>query len=79
MQHVEDIDDLLHRIRRPGLLAVPEGGVGEQHLLRRRGQDEFVVEIDAGHLGVGKDIPHQIGFIHFLQAILPMGRVLVIQ
>ena len=79
VEQVEDVDDLLHRIRRPGLLAVPEGGVGEQHVLGGRGHDEFIVEIDAGHLGIGKDIPHQIGLIHLLQAVLPVGRVLVIQ
>ena len=79
VEQVEDVHDLPHGVGRPGLLPIPEGGVGEQHLLGGLGHDEFVVEVDAGHFRVREDVPHQVGLFHLLQAMLPEGGVLMIQ
>ena len=79
VEQVEDIHDLAHGVGRPGLLPVPEGGVGEQHLLGGLGHDEFVVEVDAGHFRVGEDVPHQVGLFHLLQPMMPESGVLMIQ
>ena len=79
VEQVEDIHDLAHRVGWPGLLPIPEGGVGEQHLLRGLGHDEFVIEVDAGHFRVREDVPHQVGLFHLLQFVVPKGGVLMIQ
>ena len=63
MKHVEEVDDLLHRIRRPGLLPVPEGGIGNKDLFGRIDKDEFVVEFDPANLVVGKDTPVEVGLL----------------
>ena len=51
-----EIDNLLDSIGRSGLLAVPEGGVGDEDLLRRIDRHDLVVEIDPAHLVIGEDI-----------------------
>ena len=61
------------------MLAVPEGGIRDEHLLGGVGHDELVIKVNTGNLGVGEDIPHQVGFVHLHQPVLPELRVLVIQ
>ena len=79
MEHVEDLHHLPHRIGRPGLLPIPEGGVGDEHVLRGVGHNELVIKVDTGNLAIREDVPHQVGFVHLHQPILPEMRVLVIQ
>jgi len=45
MEHVEEVEDLLYRIRGPGLLSVPKGGVGDEDLFGGIEEDKFVIEL----------------------------------
>ena len=61
VQQVVDARDLLDRIGRPGLLTVPEGGVGDEHGIRRAGEHKGVVKLDPADLAVRKDVPVEPG------------------
>ena len=63
MEHVEEIDDLLHRIRRPRLLPVPEGRIRDEDLFRRIDEDKLVVELHPADFVIGEDIPVEVGFL----------------
>ena len=63
MEHVEEVDNLLHRVGRPGLLPVPKSGIGNKDLFGRIDEDEFVVELDPADLVVGKDTPVEVGLL----------------
>src|SRR4030042_4402096 len=55
MKHVEEIENLLYRIRRSGLLPVPESGISDEDLFRRIDKDEFVIELHPANLIIWKD------------------------
>jgi len=73
VQIVEEGLDLLHAEGRHGLLAVPEGGVGDKDLVRRLDGDEPEIEIDLGHLVVVED---GAVVVSLLDVVDPRGIVL---
>jgi hypothetical protein len=60
MKHLKEVDDLLHRIRRPSLLPVPEGGIGDENLFRGIGGDKFIIEFHPANLFVREDISIEV-------------------
>ena len=69
--HFEEIDDLLDRVRRPGLLTVTEGGVGNENVFRGVDRDDLVVEIDPAYLVVWEDLLLEIGLVNVDQVVPP--------
>ncbi len=63
MEHVEEIDDLLHRIGRPRLLPVPKGCIRDKDLFRWINEDKLVIELHPADLVIGKDAPVEVGFL----------------
>ncbi len=61
MQHLEQIHDLAGGVWRPRLLAVAEGGVGDQELRRRVQRLNVAVENNPRHGMIGKHVAQQIG------------------
>jgi hypothetical protein len=55
MKHLKEVHDLLHRIRWPRLLSVPESGIGDEDLFRGIGKDKFVIEFYPTNLIIWKD------------------------
>ncbi len=74
-----EIHDLLDGVRGPCLLAVPEGRIGDEDLLRRIDRDDLVVEIDPADLVIGEDILLEIRLLDVLEIELPELGMLVIQ
>ena len=68
-QQLVNFHDLIHRVGLHGLLAVPQGRVGDPDLLRHGHGHAAVVEGHLGHGAVGIDIPLQIRFRHILEGI----------
>jgi len=62
VQEVEHLGHLLDRIRRPGLLAVTEGCVGDEHGIGRAGDEECIVEFDAADMRIWENVAVQFGF-----------------
>ena len=54
--------DLLHRVRRAGLLAVAKGGVGDEAGISGTGSDDGAVESYAPYLGEGEKFAVELGF-----------------
>jgi hypothetical protein len=67
MEHIIEVDDLLHGIGRPSLLSIAKGGVGDKDLLGGIDQLNAVVEFNATYFIVRENIPKQIGLSHILQ------------
>jgi hypothetical protein len=63
MKHLKEVHDLLHRIRRPGLLSVPESGIGDEDLFRGIGKDKFIIEFYPTNLLVWKDTSIEVRFL----------------
>src|SRR4030065_1594452 len=60
MKHLIKIYNLLYRIRRPGLLSVPESGIGDEDLIRGIGKYKFVIEFYLANLIVWEDTSIEI-------------------
>jgi hypothetical protein len=60
MEHLIEVYNLLYRIRRPGLLSVPKGGIGDEDLFRGIGENKFVIEFYPANLIVWKDTSIEI-------------------
>ena len=69
MQMIIDCHDLLRRIRRPGLLSIPESRIRDPDILRHIVRYCPVIERDLGYLGIRKHIPENIWFLHIIQYI----------
>ena len=67
VQEIEHLGHLLDRIRRPGMLAVTEGGVRDAHLFGGTRGKEHLVEGRAADAGVGKKLAVQLGLFPFLK------------
>jgi hypothetical protein len=63
MKHLEEVNNLLHRIGRPGLLSIPESGIGDEDLFRGIGKDEFIIEFHPANLIVWKNTPIEVGLL----------------
>jgi hypothetical protein len=44
MEHFVEVYNLFYRIGWPGLLSVPESGIGDEDLFRGIGKDKFIIE-----------------------------------
>jgi hypothetical protein len=55
MKHLVEVYNLLYGIRRPGLLSVPESGIGDEDLFRGIGKDKFIIEFYPANLIIWKD------------------------
>src|SRR4030042_4021594 len=75
MKHVEEVGDLLYRIRRPGLLAVAEGRVRDENLVRRIDKNELFVELDATDLIVRKEMAIEIRLLDIKERKLAPGAL----
>jgi len=62
VHHAIEVDDLLRRIRRSGLLTVAEGGVGDPDFLCWVQGHDGAVEEDSGHFGIGELLTEESGF-----------------
>ena len=67
MQKIVKLDYLLHFIWRPGLLAIAEGGVSYDHLIRWVQWLDFMVKVDFTNIGIGKYIPVKLRLFGFFQ------------
>ncbi len=67
VHEVEDVGDLLRRIRRPGLLAVAEGGVRDPDVLGDVGLDKPFFEHHARDARIGEHVPVQDRLLHVLE------------
>jgi len=54
VKKIKDIQDLFQRIGGPGLLPVPESGVGDPEFFARVNRYDLVIKIDTGNLIIGK-------------------------
>src|SRR4030042_6989000 len=63
MKHLIKVYNLLYRIRRPGLLSVPESGIGDEDLIRGIGKYKFIIEFYLANLIVRKNIAIEVGFL----------------
>ncbi len=79
MQELEDSLDLPDRVGRARLLPVPEGRVGDEHLLGRVDRNDHVVEIDTRRFLVREDITHQVRLIDVRDVFRPASGVFVVQ
>ena len=68
-EEFEQRHNLLHRVGLLGLLPVPEGGVGDDNLLRHGDGYPAVVEGDLGQLAIAVHVPEELGLLHVLQLI----------
>jgi hypothetical protein len=75
MEHLIEVYNLLHRIRRPGLLPVPERGIGNEDLFRGIGKDEFVVELYPANLFVWKDTTIEVWLLDIQEGELLYGAL----
>ena len=69
VQQLVDLHNLVGGVGLHGLLAVPEGGIGDPDLLRHGHGHPAVVEGHLGHGAVGIHIPLQVGLGHILQRV----------
>jgi hypothetical protein len=60
MKHIVKVDNLLDGVRRPGLLPVPESGIGNKDLFGRIGKDKFVIKFDPTNLFVREDVSIEV-------------------
>ena len=78
-EEIKNLKYLFHRIRGPGLLAVPKGGVGDPELIGRVDGYKLVVEVDPADFLVGENIPLEVGLGNIFQVILPEAGMFVVQ
>ena len=74
-----EVDDLLDGVRRPSLLPIPEGRIGNENFFGRLNGNNPMVEVDPADLFIGKDFLLQIRFVHIPQLEAPEPGMLVIQ
>ena len=60
MKHVIEVNNLLHRVRRPGLLPVSKSRIGDEDLFRRIGIDKLIVKCDPANLFVREDVSIEV-------------------
>jgi hypothetical protein len=73
MEHIIEVYNLLYRIGRPGLLSVPESGIGNEDLFRGIGKDKFVIEFYPTNLFVWKDVPVEVWLLDIQEGKLLYG------
>jgi hypothetical protein len=75
MEHLIEVYNLLHRVRRPGLLPVAERGIGNHDLFGGIGKDEFVVEFHPTNLFVRKNIAIKVWLLNIQERELLYGAL----
>jgi hypothetical protein len=70
MKHLKEVNDLLYGIRWPGLLSIPEGGIGDEDLFRGIGKDKFIVKFNPANLFVWEDITIEIRLLNIQEGKL---------
>jgi hypothetical protein len=73
MEHIVEVYNLLYRIGRPGLLPIPESGIGNEDLFRGIGKDKFVIEFYPTNLFVWKDITVEVWLLDIQEGKLFYG------
>jgi len=73
MKHLEEVNNLLYRIGWPGLLSVPESGIGDEDLVRGIGKDKFIIEFYPAHLIVWKHRPIEVRLLDIQEGKLLYG------
>jgi hypothetical protein len=73
MEHLIEVYNLFHRIRRPGLLPVPERGIGNEDLFRGIGKDEFIIELHPANLFVWEDTTIEVRLLDIQEGELLYG------
>ena len=63
MKHFKEVNDLLYGIRWPGLLSIPESGIGDEDLFRGIGKDKFIIEFYPTNLIIWKDTSIEVRFL----------------
>jgi hypothetical protein len=74
VEHIEELHNLLYRIRRPSLLAIPKCGIGDKNLLGRVNKDEPIIEFHPGDLLIGENMPIKFGLLDIQKGKLPFDR-----
>ena len=62
VEQVVDAGDLLDGVRGAGLLAVAEGGVGDEHGISRAGDEKRIIKFDAADMRIWENVAVQFGF-----------------
>jgi hypothetical protein len=70
MEHFVEADDLLHRIRGPGLLSIPKGGIGNKDLIGGINEDKLIIEFYPANLFVRKDTPIEVWLLDIQERVL---------
>jgi hypothetical protein len=60
MKHIVKVNNLLDRVRGPGLLPVPEGCIGDEDFFSRIGKDKFIIKFDPANLFVREDVSIEV-------------------
>jgi hypothetical protein len=71
MEHIEEVNDLLHGVRRSGLLSIPKRGVRDKDLFRGIDKDETVIEFHPGDLLIRENMPIKVWLLHIQEGKLP--------
>jgi hypothetical protein len=77
MEHIEKVNDLLHRVRGPGLLPISKRRIGDKDLFGGLGKDELIVEGYPADFIVWKDIPVKIRLLNIQKGELPFGGLVL--
>src|SRR4030043_2485827 len=73
MKHLKEVHDLLYRIGRPGLLSVPESGIGNKDLFRGIGKDKFIIKFYPANLIIWKDTSIEVWLLDIQEGKLLYG------
>jgi hypothetical protein len=60
MEHLIEVHNLLHGIRGSGLLSVAKGGIRDDNLFGRIGEDKFIIKFNPADLIVWENTPVEV-------------------
>jgi hypothetical protein len=73
MEHFVEVYNLFYRIGWPGLLSVPESGIGDEDLFRGIGKDKFIIEFYPTNLIVWKNASIEVRLLDIQEGKLLYG------
>jgi hypothetical protein len=82
MKHIVEVSNLLDGVRRPGLLPVPESGIGDEDLFSRIGENKFIIKCHPANLFVWEDVSIEVWLLDiqegkWLDGVLTLERSLL--
>jgi hypothetical protein len=77
VEHIKEVNDLLHRVRGPGLLPISKRRIGDKDLFRGFDKDELIVKGYPADFIIWKDIPKKIRLLDIQKGKLPFGGLVL--